>query len=62
MPVGSWPGAEASVVWLGMLIEIIEDHVVGDIARGGGAIASLPEARAPVAFADMLELLLYLAR
>ena len=62
MPVGSWPGAEASVVWLGMLIQIIEDDVVGDIARGGREIASLPEPLSPIAFANMLELLLYLAR
>ncbi len=52
MPGGSWLGAEASVVWLGMLVEIIQDHVVGDIAAVGGAIASLPEALAPIAFAD----------
>ena len=34
MPVGSWLGAEASFVWLGMLVEIIQDHVVGDISAG----------------------------
>jgi hypothetical protein len=39
----------------GLFVEIIEDHFVGDIADGGGEIA-------PAAFADMLELLLYLAR
>jgi hypothetical protein len=59
--VGSWLRAEASVVWLGMLVQIIQDHVVGDIAAGGREIASLPEPLSPVAFADMLELLLYLA-
>lgn len=32
MPVGSWFGAEASFVWLGMLVEIIQDDLVGDIA------------------------------
>ena len=61
-PVGSWLRAEASFMWLGMLIQIIEDHVVGDIPAGGGEIALLPEALSPIAFADMLELLLYLAR
>ena len=50
--VGSWLGAEASFIWPGMLIQIIEDHVVGDIPAGGGEIASLPEALSPVAFAD----------
>tara|TARA_R110002124_G_scaffold138766_2_gene302733 strand:+ start:1952 stop:2140 length:189 start_codon:yes stop_codon:yes gene_type:complete len=62
MPVGSWPGAETSVVWPGVLVQIIEDNVVGDIAAGGREIASLPEALSPITFADMLELLLYLAR
>jgi hypothetical protein len=46
----------------GLFVEIIEDHFVGDIADGGGEIASLLEALDPAAFADMLELLLYLAR
>ena len=45
-----------------MLVQIIEDDVVGDMARGGRQIASLPEALSPIAFADILELLLYLAR
>ena len=44
-----------------MFVQIIEDHFVCDVPAGGGEIASLPEALAPVAFADMLELLLYLA-
>ena len=51
----------ACFAWPSMLVETIEDDVVGDIARGGREIASLPEALAPVAFADMLELLLNLA-
>ena len=61
MPVGSRLGAEASIIWHGVLVQIIEDDVVGDIARGGREIASLPEPLSPIAFADMLELLLYLA-
>ena len=34
MPIGSWLGAEACFVWLGMLVQIIEDHLVGDISAG----------------------------
>ena len=62
MSVGSWLGAEANFVWTGMLVEIMEDDVVGDIARSSREIGSLPEALAPAAFADMLELLLWPAR
>lgn len=45
-----------------MLVEIIEDDLVGDISAGSGEIASLPEALAPIAFANKFKLLLYLAR
>jgi len=62
MPVGSWPGAEASFVWLGVFIQIIEDHVVGNIAAGGGETAPCPESLSPIALADIFKLLLYLAR
>lgn len=60
--VGSWLGAEASFVWLDMLVQVIEDDLVGDISAGSGEIASLPEALAPIAFANKFKLLLYLAR
>jgi hypothetical protein len=55
-PVGSCGGAEAALV--GMSVEISEDDVVGDVAGRGREVAALPEALAPVAFADVLELLL----
>lgn len=60
--VGSWLGAEAKFVWPGVFIQIIQEHFVSDIPVGGGEIASCPEPLAPVAFADMFELLLYLTR
>ena len=60
MPVGSWRGAEAILV--GMFVEIPHDDIVGDVAGGCGEVSALPEALAPVALADMLELLLDLAR
>jgi hypothetical protein len=59
-PVGSWRGAEAILV--GMFVEVTQDDVIGDVAGRGGEVAALPEALAPVALADMLELLLDFAR
>src|SRR4030095_1218493 len=59
-PVGSCGGAEASLG--GVLVEIVLDYVIGDVAGGCREVAALPEALAPVAFADVLELLLNLAR
>src|SRR5262245_21531972 len=58
-PVGSSGGAEA--VLAEMVVEVVVDNVIGDVAGRGGEVAPLPEALAPVAFADVLELLLYLA-
>ena len=54
------PAAEAVLV--GMSVEVTHDDVIGDVAGGGREVAPLPEALAPVAFADMLELLLDFAR
>ena len=59
-PVGSCGGAEA--VLGGVLVEVVGDHVIGDVAGCGREVASLPEALAPVSLADVLELLLDLAR
>src|SRR5579871_3807542 len=59
-PVGSWRGAEA--IFADMSVEIPHDDVFGDVACGGREVAPAPEPLAPVAFADMLELLLDLAR
>jgi hypothetical protein len=62
MPVGSGVGAEASVVWLGMLIQIVQDNIIGYVSACGGEISSRPEPLSPEAFADVFELLLYFAR
>ena len=59
-PVGSWGGAEA--VFVGMPVEISHDDFIGDVAECGLEVASLPEALALVAFADVFEFLLDLAR
>ena len=59
-PVGSCGGAEAILV--DMSVEITDDDVIGDVAGSGGEVAGLPEALAPVAFADVLELLLDFAK
>lgn len=45
-----------------MSIQVTHDDVIGDVAGGGREVASLPEALAPVALADMLELLLDFVR
>ena len=59
-PVGSCGGAEA--ILADMSVEIAHDDVIGDVARSGREVAPAPEALTPVAFADVLELLLDLAR
>lgn len=59
-PVGSNGGAEA--VLLSMSIEIPHDDVIGDVAGCRREVAALPEALALVAFANVLEILLDLAR
>ena len=59
MPVGSSGGAEAIIA--DMSVKITHDNVIGDVAGGGREVAPAPEALAPVALADMLELLLDLA-
>ena len=59
-PVGSCGGAEAILV--GMAVQVTHDDVIGDVARGGREVAPRPETLAPVALADMLELLLDFAR
>jgi hypothetical protein len=41
-----------------MAVQVAHDDVIGDVAGGGREVASLPEPLAPVAFADVLELLL----
>jgi hypothetical protein len=61
-PVGSRGGAEASFAGRGVLVQIVHDNVVGDVARGGREVAPRPEPLAPIACADVLELLLDLAR
>ena len=58
-PVGSCGGAEA--VLADMAVEIAHDNVFGDVAGGGREVSPTPEPLAPVAFADVLELLLDLA-
>ena len=52
--VGSWRGAEA--------VFVAQDSVIGDVAGCGREVAALPEALAPVALANMLELLLDFTR
>ena len=47
---------------IAMLVAISHDDVVGDVAGSGQEATALPEALAPEAFADVLELLLDLAR
>jgi hypothetical protein len=59
-PVGSWRGAEAVLV--AMFVEVTQDDVIGDVAGRGGEVTALPEALAPIALADVLELLLDFAR
>ena len=59
-PVGSGGGAEAILV--GMAVQVSHDDVIGDVAGGGGEVAPAPEALAPVALADVFELLLDFAR
>ena len=58
-PVGSSGGAEAVLV--GMSVEVTHDDVIGDVAGCGREVAALPEALAPISFADVLEFLLDLA-
>jgi hypothetical protein len=58
-PVGSGGGAEAILV--GMAVQVTHDNVIGDVAGRRREVAALPEALAPVAFAYVLEFLLYLA-
>ena len=58
-PVGSRGGAEAVLV--GMAVEVSHDDVIGEVAGDGGEATPAPEALAPVAFADLLELLLEFA-
>jgi len=60
MPVGSCGVAEA--VFVAMPVEIPQDGVIGDVGGGGRKVSALPEALAPVALADMFELLLDFAR
>ena len=60
-PVGSRGGAEARFAGRGMFVQIVHDDIVGNVARGGREVAPRPETLAPVALADMLELLLDLA-
>jgi len=55
-PVGSRRGAEA--VFVAVPVEVTQDGVVGDMAGCGRELSALPEALAPVALADMFELLL----
>ena len=55
-PVGSRGGVEA--ILLGMVVQVSHDDVIGDVAGGGGEVAPAPETLAPVALADVLELLL----
>lgn len=57
-PVGSCGVAEAWLVWQGMFVQIVHDDVVGDVTGSGREVTSRPEPLAPVAFADVLELLL----
>ena len=45
-----------------MSVEIPQDDVICNVAGCGREVAALREALAPVAFADVLELLLDLAR
>ena len=59
-PVGSRGGAEA--IFADMSVEVTHDDVFGDVAGGCREVAPAPEALAPIAFADVLELLLDLAR
>lgn len=47
---------------MAMPVEVTQDDVVGDVAGRGGEVSPLPEALAPVALADMFELLLDFAR
>ena len=42
-PVGSWPGAEARFAGRGVFVQIVEDDIVGDVARGGREVAPRPE-------------------
>ena len=62
MPVGSLERAEAFIGVLGVAIEIVHDDIVGDVAAGGGEVSPGPEALAPIALTDMLELRLNFAR
>ena len=61
-PVDSRCGIEARFDGRGMFVQIVQDDIVGDVAAGGREVAPRPEPLAPVALADMLELLLDLAR
>ena len=58
-PVGSDRGAEAR--FGGVVFEIIDDDLVGDVAGCGGEVAPCPEALSPEALADVFEFLLDLA-
>ena len=59
-PVGSCGGAEA--ILMGVSVQIPHDDVIGDVAGRGREVSALPEALAPIALADVFELLLDLAR
>ena len=59
-PVASWRGAE--VVFVAMFVEVTQDSVIGNVAGCVREVAALPEALAPVALANMLELLLDFTR
>ena len=61
-PVGSRGRAEASLGWRGVLVQIAHDDIIGNVARGGREVAPYPGVLAPEALADVLELLLDLAR
>ena len=59
-PVESCGGAEA--IFSDMPVEIAQDDVIADVAGSGREVAPAPEPLALVTLADMLELLLDLAR
>ncbi len=59
-PVGSWRGDEA--IFVAIFVQVTQDSVIGDVAGCGREVAALPEALAPVALANMLELLLDFTR
>ena len=58
--IGSCRGADGILV--GMSVETAHDDVISYVAGPDREVAALPEALSPVAFADVLELLLGFAR